>query len=318
MHLALGNLFRRRGEVDRAIRIHHYLVERTNLSREQRSLAVLELAQDYMRAGLLDRAECLFLELVELGEHRAAGLRHLLDIYQQEKDWEKAITIATELEAVSGTSMAVVVGQLYCELAEAALHRGRAEEAEALAAQALATDERSARANLLRARLEAQRQDWHAAIRALERVEQQDPDYLPEVLEPLSECYQALGARTELIAYLRRCLARHGSVSVMLSLADLLRQEKGDQEAAEFVTDQLRQRASVRGLARFIELNLDHTEGRARDNLMILSDLTKKLLENKPVYRCRACGFSGKSLHWQCPGCKRWNTVKPIHGVEGK
>ena len=318
MHLALGNLFRQRGEVDRAIRIHQNLVARNNLDSEQRSMALLELAQDYMRAGLLDRAESLFLELVELNEHPVAGLRHLLVIYQQEKDWERAITIARRLESATGEPMNAEIAQFYCELAESAWNRARRGEAGELAEQALRTDPKGVRGSLIVGRIAAAEGRWREAIEALTGVESQDPDFLPETLPLLKQCYGHTGSRSELIAFLHHCLTAHGGISVMLSLADLLSQEHGDEEAAEFIIEQLRQRPSVRGLDRLIQLHLAHTEGAAQESLTILKDLTTKLLENEPVYRCRSCGFSGRSLHWQCPSCKQWNTVKPIHGVVGE
>jgi lipopolysaccharide biosynthesis regulator YciM len=132
------------------------------------------------------------------------------------------------------------------------------------------------------------------------------------------ECHGKLGLIGDLVDYLRRLLHEHNSITLMLTLAELLRQQHGDREAALFITEQLRIRPSVRGLDRLIELNLAHTEGSARANLLILRDLVVKLLEGKPVYKCNNCGFMGKSLHWQCPGCKNWNTVKPIQGVEGE
>ena len=104
----------------------------------------------------------------------------------------------------------------------------------------------------------------------------------------------------------------------MIALAELILVEEGRQQAAEFISAQLRQRPSVRGLAYLIGLNLHDTEGLQRDNLLILQDLTSKLLEGKPVYRCNQCGFGTRSLHWHCPSCKTWNSVKPIHGVAGE
>ncbi len=318
MHLALGNLFRRRGETDRAIRIHQSLIARTTLSPDQRTLALLELGQDYMRAGLLDRAESLLLELVELGAHRAASLRHLVDIYQQEKDWDKAIATVHQLQQVTGKPMHSVIAQYYCELAELARDDVRPEEAAHLARQALGSDPGCVRASLLLGDMALNGGDDNAAIEAYKQVEIQDPAYLPEVIEPLLKCYGRKGNVADMSMYLRRVLERHGGISVMLALAEQIRGGQGDREAADFITEQLRRRPSVRGLHRLIELNLVHSEGKARDNLMILKDLTSKLLKGKPVYKCTLCGFPAKSLHWQCPGCKRWKSVKPVQGVEGE
>jgi lipopolysaccharide assembly protein B len=128
-HLALGNLFRRRGETDRAIRVHQNLIARPNLTPEQKSLALLELGEDYMRAGLLDRAETLFTDLVGIDAHAPAALRHLIAICQQERDWKRAIEHARRLEEMTGESQAELVSQFLCELAEHAAGRGDAAQA---------------------------------------------------------------------------------------------------------------------------------------------------------------------------------------------
>lgn len=317
-HLALGNLFRRRGEVDRAIRIHQNLIARPSLSRPLRTLALLELGQDYMRAGLFDRAETLFLELIEMNDHTAPALRHLIDIYQQEKEWDKAIAVTKRWEEVSGKSCSEVIAHYYCELAEQARQQRDLDRAARMLERALEFDQNCVRASLLQGEMEVESGDCKVAIRAFKRVEQQDPDYLPEVIEPLLDCYNTLGQTGEIIAYLKQILVKHSSISLILALAELMRRQEGDDAAANFITEQLRKRPSVRGLDRLIELNLAHSEGAARDNLLILRDLVKKLLEEKPVYKCNHCGFVGRSLHWQCPSCKTWNSMKPIHGVEGE
>ena len=143
-------------------------------------------------------------------------------------------------------------------------------------------------------------------------------EYFPEVLPPLRECYENLGNVSGLIDYLHGIIARYAGVTPVLVLADLIHQEQGGEAASAFIQEQLQRRPSVRGLARLIELNLEDSSGPARDNLLILKALADQLLADKPVYKCRHCGFKGKVLHWRCPSCKEWNTVKPIMGVEGE
>ena len=121
-----------------------------------------------------------------------------------------------------------------------------------------------------------------------------------------------------MIAYLQKAITRYAGISPILTLAEIMGTEKGVETAAEFIAGELGKRPSVRGLSRFIDLSLSRSEGAAHDNLLILKNMTDQLLENKPVYKCHDCGFYGKALHWQCPGCKQWNTIKPIHGVEGE
>lgn len=318
-HFAVGNLFRRRGEVDRAIRIHQNLIARPTLSRQQRDQALYELGTDYMRAGLLDRAENLFQELVaESTAYRSQALRQLLDIYQQEKEWHKAIAVGQRLQGMGHDSISPIIAQFFCEQAEQALMLGERNEALRLVRRALAEDRNCVRATLLEGRLELDAGDYKSAVRILRRVEQQDPAYLPEVLVPLQEAFVQQGRLDEMIAYLREILARHGGISIMLTLAELIRQQQGEKEASAFVVKHMRGHPSIRGMERLIDLKLHSSEGSAREDLLVLKDLTDTLLESKPVYCCSHCGYSGKTLSWQCPSCKQWNTTKPIHGIEGE
>lgn len=317
-HLALGNLFRRRGEVDRAIRIHQNLIARPTLSRDQRAQALLELGEDYMRAGLFDRAENLFLELTELGAHTERALHHLVDIYQQEQDWDKAISMCRRLEDTTGRPMRHVIAQYYCELAERAMQDRDRALAMQMIKRAFAYDRNCVRASMLLGRLEALQGDYKAAVKAYRRVPDQDVEYTSEIIEPLDECYQRLGDKAAMTAFLRDIVKRYDGISPMLALARQVQEEEGEAAAVDFITEQLHKRPSVRGLNWVIELSMAHSTGEARDNLVLLQDLTQKLLEDKAIYKCQMCGFTGKHLHWQCPSCKSWNTIKPIQGVAGE
>ena len=317
-HMALGNLFRKRGEVDSAIRIHQNLIARDSLSNEQRSDAVLELGQDYMKAGLFDRAEGLFKELIENNAHLSSALPLLLDIYQQEKDWENAITIASQMGFVGDQSARSVIAQFYCELAENARAHEDVEEACRLLKKASGYDPHCARASLIRGNIAIQRGEYQLALESFEQVAERDIELLPEILDDMKTCHTRLGTIDSMIDYLQRATTRYAGISPVLALAEIISHQKGSESAADFITGELGKRPSVRGLSRLIDLSLSRAEGSAQENLSILKNLTEQLLENKPVYKCHDCGFYGKALHWQCPGCKHWNTVKPIHGVEGE
>lgn len=317
-HLALGNLFRRRGEGDRAIRIHQNLIARPALSKQQKLLALFELGQDYLRAGMLGRAESLFQEVIEQGGYRHEANEKLLDIYQQEKDWEKAILAAQRVESLSGKSMKALIAQFCCELAEQLLENDDLKNAGRMVKRAQSADHNSVRASMLQARIDRREDRLKNAIKVLKQVEIQDPRYLPEAIKPLMDCYREMDDLDEAERYLNFLLYKHGGITPLLALVDILRQKKGDQVAAERITAFLRERPSVRGLDRLIELNLESSEGSARENLLILKELTRKLLEDKAVYRCSNCGFKGKTLHWNCPGCRQWGTMERIQGVVGE
>jgi len=313
-HLALGNLFRRRGEVDRAIRIHQNLIARPSLRREQRSQALLELGQDYMQAGLLDRAESLFNELIELGDHTLPALHMLKDIYEQEKEWDKAIAVAQKLEAKTEKNRRDVIAQYYCELTEQAIQAGNHAPAKSLIKQALSCDYHCVRASILEAYLHEGSGDYKAAIKALKRVEQQDADYLSEVVEPLFENYTKIGKLPEMLDYLKGVLGKQTAIQPVLSFVNHLCQQEGDARARVFLTDYLLRHPSLRGLAHLIDLQLGKNGGSGHNGLDDIKSVIDKLLENNPLYCCNHCGFSGKTLHWQCPSCKCWNCVKPVQG----
>jgi len=317
-HLALGHLFRRRGEVDRAIRIHQNLIARPKIDPEIKSLALLELGEDYLKAGLFDRAENLFNELIEINEHTEKALTQLRNIYQQEKEWDKAISTCQRLETVTNKSMQMLIAQYYCEMAEENFQANKIKETQEQVLKAMHYDDKCVRASILQAKINVQNNDFKSAITSYRQVVDQDIDYFPDILDPMIECYHKLGREHELMDFLTAILDRYNGISPMLALAELIREEKSDREAMEFMTKQLHKRSSVKGLHWLIELGLKHSEGAPKEHLEILHDLTKKLLKDKPVYECHICGFVGRTIHWQCPSCKAWNTVKPIHGLEAE
>ena len=319
-HLALGNLYRRRGDVDRAIRIHQNLVARESLSVPQRTEALLELGQDYMSAGLLDRAEDLFRELAEDAVHRVQALRQLIDIYEQEKDWPKAIATARRLEKATGNQLGWIIAHYCCEQASRHCGEGDPERAFKYVQQARNMHAACVRASLLEADIHADCGEHELAIRSLQRIEEQDPDFLPETVDRLYRSFRALDRMDALDDYLSKLMKRYGWTSVTLTLADIKRESGGRREAIRFVTERLRQRASVRGLDRLLDLEIEdqHGTGSTNEHLQILKGLTAELLFERPVYKCRHCGFPAKSLHWQCPSCKHWTSIRPIQGVEGE
>jgi len=317
-HLALGNLFRRRGEVDRAIRIHQNLIARPTLNRDQKAQALLELGMDYMRLGILDRAEGLFTELVSSDMLTEQAYAYLLDIYQQEKDWPKAISAARRLEAVTGRQLSPDIAHFYCELAEADQARNDEKSAKSHLRRALALDPKCVRASLMEGRMQQQAGNYRAALKSYRRVEKQDPDYLPEMIAPLHDCYQALGKVDRYIGYLRELFATHGGISTLLHLTDLIAETRGGNEAIQFISAELHKRPTVRGVDHLLKYAISKADGDLHRNLQTIRELTARLLEESPVYKCRNCGFEAKHIHWYCPSCRKWNTVKPVRGVQGE
>ncbi len=317
-HLALGNLYRRRGEVDRAIRIHQNLVARNTLSTEQRHEALLELGQDYLSAGLLDRAEDLFKELAETSHYRVQALRQLIDIFEQEKDWDEAIRCARQLERATGNQLGPVIAHYQCEQAELLRDSKDYKEALKVLGKAMDNHRSCVRASLLEGQIYMALQDFERALRAFQHIEDQDPEFLPEAIDPIHECFRALNRDAQMRPYLTRLLERYGWVSASLEMANIHRETTGPDSAIDFMARHLRTRATVRGLDRLMELELEQGADDTPAYYGILKELTGQLLADRPVYKCRHCGFPARALHWQCPSCKHWNSIKPIQGVEGE
>lgn len=309
---ALGHLFRRRGEVDRAIRMHQSLVAKHGLSEDQKTRAVLALGEDYMRAGLLDRAETLLNDLVEMGVFKPQALRHLISITQAERDWYKAIEYAQKYEEVGGESMAKVISHFYCELADQARSKGDHKEARKLIADAYSADNQSVRAGMLEAQIELSENDDAGAIRAFERVVRHDYEYLPEVLPALLASYERKGETTRARSFLLEMTEHYAGVSPLLALAELIQKDEGVTAAYSFLAKQLQQRPSVRGEAALINLSLSEGHGDPQEALRTVKSITDLLVVHTPGYRCQRCGFSARAHHWQCPSCKNWGTIKPL------
>lgn len=314
---ALGHLFRRRGEVDRAIRLHQNLVARTGLSEEQKTRAVLELGEDYMRAGLLDRAETLFNDLVQMGVHAPKALQQLITIYQAERDWPQAIAHALKYEQITGEPMGESVAHYYCEVAEKYIHENNPKQARDQIALAYSSDSQCVRAGMIEGRLDLMENNDAGAIRAFERVARHDVDFLPEVLAQLMECYRRRNELMRARGFLQEVIERYAGVTPLLALTELIEGDDGPQASQEFLARQLVQRPSVRGQSVLLDKAFEHPVVDPGDTLKAIKQITDQLLVRSANYRCGNCGFGARSHHWQCPSCKHWGSVKPLLNLLG-
>ena len=318
-HLALGNLFRSRGEVDRAIRIHQNLVARPNLLWEQRHLAMLELARDFLAAGLLDRAEHILVELKSDPDYQEEALNLLLVIYQQLKDWGQAVAIAERLKKRQGLKALTLIGHFHCELAEQHWHKQDAKSAILQLKKALKADAACVRANIRLGALYMQQQLWSQALTHLLQVTEQDADFISEVLHPLQQCYQQLNNEAEFIRQLHLWVAEDSGASAVLMLADYVAERQGSLAAEQMVLSQLQRHPTMKGFHRLMSYQTHNAEqGRARESLNMLSTLVAEQMKLKPSHKCSQCGFSTRSLFWQCPSCKQWGSIRPMRGLDGE
>lgn len=326
-HIALGNLLRKKGEVERAIRVHQNLLARPSLPQNQVHRAHLELARDYISAGLLDRAERLLLDLLEESPAQAqSSRRFLLEIYQSEREWERAIAVATELlprksrpgddgEGWRGQPVAVALSHYYCELAAEKVTAGELPAARALLQKTLTHDRGCVRASLMLGEVEHASGRYRQAVKVLQNVKSQDSDFIPETIATLRACYTELGSDRSLLVWLQECVRAAPSAALVLAVADELQRLDGVAAASEFLSAELARRPSLRGLAQLISLQMGETEGKVREDLALLQVLVKRLVAERPGYRCSHCGFSGHQLHWSCPGCQYWGTISSLRGA---
>lgn len=317
-YMVMGSLFRRRGEVDRAIRIHQDLLARTDLTKLQHSAVKLELARDYLNAGVLDRSERLLKEIAEeSGPNQVVALEHLLTIFEQEKEWNHCAEVGTKLVS-AGKPVQQRLSHYYCEQAESNLKAGDVVHARRDLKKALQVDKYCVRASMITAELETASNNPKEAIKTLRKVLEQDARFVPDTLPMLIDNYRVLGQMDELSKYLFDSLEKTPSISIVIELSKLVKQLEGEEAGTYVLSEYLKKRPSVKGLDRLINLQMNDASGAEKENLGILQAFTQRLIKDKPVYRCEECGFDGKSLYWQCPTCKSWGAVKPIQGLEGE
>lgn len=310
-HFALGAIFRKNGEIDKAIKIHQGLMARPSLPEKYRSKVLLELGYDYLGAGWFDRAEGLFKEVLIHDKQSVEARRNLILIYQQEKDWHKAIDIAVDLFSETPAQIGPMVAQYYCELAEVAKVKGDINQVEHSANQALRYDANSVRASFLLSNQAMEKAEYKAAIRLLERVEKQDAEFLPLIVEPLIECYHQLQLSEELLSYLEGLEARHSDLFLLDQHSMAIDRYKGREAASKYLTSKLKKQPSLQGMYKLLEYK-KNTEDNA--DYSIFSDMknaVKKMQKDHTEYQCRHCGFQSNTLYWLCPGCKSWSQVKP-------
>jgi lipopolysaccharide biosynthesis regulator YciM len=314
LHFALGSLFRRRGETDRAIRVHKHLIDRdasqAQLTEDQRLHALSELGQDYLKAGLLDRAEDIFLKL--RGSQRdEEALRNLLEIYQQEKDWEKAITIAEQMPGHAEHLWQKQIAEFHCELAASDLLNGRLDAARTHLDAALAANRRCVRATLMLGELETKVGAGGTAVDIWQTVEQQNPLFLSLAADKMMATYRELGREQAGIDLLRGYLERHSSLDLLDVIFQAELKARGPEAAYALVRDELRRNPTLLGLDKLLEAQILLAPVEKRADLELIKNLIHNHTRRVARYRCDDCGFKARQFHWRCPACGGWETFPP-------
>lgn len=320
-HLTLGNLFRSRGEVDRAIRIHQALMESSSLTFEQRLLAVQQLGRDYMSAGMYDRAEDMFSQLIDEEDFRISSLQQLLVIHQATSDWMKAIDVAEKLVKLGiDKQQHVEIAHFYCELALQAVSIDDLDKAMSLLKRAASADKQCARVSIMFGRIYMEQHDYAKVIESLQRVLSQDKELVSETLPMLHQCYQHWPDQQHgWTGFLERCVEENCGATAELMLAEIIEQYEGCDVVQAYINRQLQRHPTMRVFYRLMDYHLaDAEDGRAKESLLLLRDMVGEQIRTKPRYRCHKCGFTAHSLYWHCPSCRSWASVKPIRGLDGQ
>jgi lipopolysaccharide biosynthesis regulator YciM len=310
LHFALGSLFRRRGEVERAIRMHENLLNRPDLAPEQKLLALYDLAQDYLKAGLLDRAEEMFGKL-QGTQYEQQGLKFLLEIYEQEKDWGKAIETSRKMDAVTGQSSAKDIANFYCELAVGEMTHSRWDVAREYLREALAVNRKCARANILLGDIALAQQDAEQAIEVWKRIEIQNPAYLSLVAEKVLAAYRGLGLEDEGLQLLRGYLVNFPSLDLLNVVFQGELDHGGADSAYRLVRDELARNPTLLGLDKLLEAQLLEVPAERRQDLQLIKNLVHQHTRSLALYRCDNCGFKARQFYWHCPACNGWETYSP-------
>ena len=318
-HLALGRLFRQRGEVDRAIRIHQNLLARPSLTPEQHDLALYELGNDYFQAGLMDRCQNIFKQLSEHGDFADKSLKHLMTIFQGTKEWQKAAEVAQQLVDSGHRPVIKQLAHFHCEQALAAQQNNELPQAVKAYQQALKVDKKCVRATLNLAELFLQQSRYGECQETLLKLKEQDIDFFGEAIPLFSQCYQGLMRVEELINVYTKALAKGAGVSALLARIQLQKPTLSSSDIEQQITEYLIKFPNIRGFYELMSYQLENAEpGKARESLQNLRALVGEQIKIKPKYRCCHCGFTAQSLYWQCPSCQSWGDVKPIRGLDGE
>jgi len=314
-HFALGSLFRRRGEIDRAIRIHQNIIARPDLAAEQRDQALFSLAKDYLHAGLLDRAEKLFVRLSQGSRYQVQALESLCRIYEQEKEWQKAIDAGQQLETVGGRSLALQIAHYYCELAEEGAANNDYAAARRYVKKAQAGRPRTMRGALTRAHIARETNDHKTAIRLYHRIIDEHTYLISEALPEIVATYEKDGSMSGLDKALRSMLDKNPDMRSLVAYTAIVNNLTDIPIIDECVENYLLDEPT---LSEFVDLHIFSQGNGAKQSeaLSKVRSALSKLATATPRYQCRECGFSSQRLLWQCPSCRNWETQRPASRVQ--
>ncbi len=305
--LALGAIFRRKGEIDKSIKLHQNLLARPSLPAEYKSTVLIALAKDYLQAGWLDRAESLFMEVVVDEEFTEEAQECLMSIYEAEQEWQQAIAISRRFQRRGNTNLPVVTAHYYCELSQQMIQQNDLNEAESLATQALNMDKNCARASILLADLAIKRGRYQKAIRFLRQVEIQNIWIMPLTVDNLILCYRNTSNLNKALVYLRSIDSRYPDISIIPQLTKLIEEVYGIEDALQYVSSAVMERPTLSTLQTLIKLEGDVTDTVVK----LIPHVLESITEKHHAYQCSHCGYTANTHVWLCPSCHSWSTILP-------
>jgi len=306
--LALGALFRRNGEIDKAIKLHQNLLARPSLPLEYKANVLFCLAKDYLQAGWLDRAEALFLEVLQSDEFTHEAQHCLMSIYEKEQEWENAINIARRFLSRNDADLAATTAHYYCELSLQVLNQNDLKEAEALATQALTTDKNCVRASILLADLAINRGRYQKAIRFLRQIEVQNIVLIPLVVEKLILCYRNISNLTKVLGFLRNLDKKYSEINLVPVITGLIQEIYGKEDALQYLSESMHDNPTLSALNTLLQLQSPEID--RRENL--LPSVVDAITEKNHDFQCEHCGYSANTHVWLCPSCHSWSSMAPI------
>lgn len=318
-HFAMANLFRRRGELDRALRVHEHLVHQKHLPSKEKQKAVFELGKDFLSAGLYDRAEDMFMRLIKTRVYGLKSLTYLFQIYQSTSDWQEGLAMEKLVVKHNDKKLLHILANFYCELATKALSQDKYIEVVELLEKALNFDPQSCRTNWLLAKVYENQEQYNEACRCYNEIYQQDSEFFPDVIGNMHQCYLKLDAEKEFYQFLRKAYDETGATSVLIKYVTHIEQKHGNKKAQDYMVTALNRRPTIRGFKHFVKLqnNSENANGNT-ESIEMIKGLITSYLKIKPRYSCRTCGFNSSTHYWSCPSCHGWEQLKPVRGLEGE
>ena len=310
-HVVLGNLFRSKGEVDQAIKIHQNLLARPDLSRKQRNMVIGELANDYLKAGLLDRAEKLFKEMIQLKPDDLSPYRKLLDLYITEKSWDEAIKCAQIIYDRGDSGAAVILSHCHCELADSAMKIGNNKLVRESLAKALDIDQACVRAALLLIKHHLNLNNVGVAKKIFRQLTRSNSQYMNLYIAPAKEIYARSNESNAYQVFLQEQYQKMPSTRLAIALIEHYASINQIEKARQFLSDVLKQSPSFEAFEfalRFLKSDPAHLS----ETWKSLSTFLLSIQNMKTEYVCSLCGYESHAIQWNCPSCRNWSTMKPV------